>query len=273
MNTTDPLHRIGIAVPDPARALRFFDDLVGTASLDHTAATVRFEPGIEVSLYTSTSEDPPSIIDIGTNHLCFRVADIDAAVTYLHQLPDLDVLGDVITVPDGPIRGNRWIYFRAPWGTLFELQQWPETPGYFAGTSERLFHGHHAPGDAALPTLLGLDHSGYSVSDLEAAVSYLARAHRGRLVLRTEIAADRAFMRAQFGAEAEGTSVMAMVAAGGLNLELFQHRAGPQRPARPLNRLGGNYLALDDRAETSQESGNALARTDFGIYVSAAAVR
>ncbi|APA99975.1 VOC family protein [Nocardia seriolae] len=242
--TADPRHRIGITAPDVDTAVRFLSALVGPGSVDPATATIRFEPGIEVALHGSNDEPPPRVVDIGTNHLCLRVDDIDAAAAHLDRLPGVEVLGDIITVPDGPIRGNRWIYFRSPWGTLFELQQWPEVPGYFGDTAERLFHGQRPPADGVLPGLLGLDHSGYSVADLDGAIDYLVRAHDGREVLRTEIEAGREFMLAQFGLDVAGTSRMAMVAVGALNLELFQHDVGVQQPPRPLTRHGGNYLAL-----------------------------
>lgn len=262
--TANPLHRIGITAPDVDAAVRFLSALVGPGSVDPATATVRFEPGIEVALHGSTAEPPPRVVDIGTNHLCLRVNEIDAAVAHLDRLPGVDVLGDIITIPEGPIRGNRWIYFRSPWGTLFELQQWPDVPGYFGDTEERLFHEQRPPADGVLPGLLGLDHSGYSVADLDGAIDYLTRAHGGREVLRTEIEAGREFMLAQFGLDVEGTSQMAMVVVGALNLELFQHRVGVQEPPRPLTRHGGNYLALGAEGPVSP--------IDFGLHPRAAVV-
>ncbi|MEV6769295.1 VOC family protein [Nocardia sp. NPDC051030] len=271
MTDSTLVHRIGVTVPDIDQALRYFGSLIGPSSVDTAGATVRFEPGIEVALSrAAVSEDPPRIVDIGANHLCFRVADIEQAVAHLETLSGTTVLGDIMTVPAGPIAGNRWIYFRSPWGTLFELQQWPEVPGYIADTTARLFHGHRAPEDAPLPSVLGLDHSGYSVSDLEAALEFLKREHAATVVLRTEISADRAFMRAQFGIDVEGTSAMAMVVVGdGLNIELFEHRVGAQEPPRPLDRLGGNYLALGGAARSAPD----VVRTPFGLLVDGVAVR
>ncbi|MET8544674.1 VOC family protein [Kitasatospora sp. NPDC004799] len=250
-DTRSPAHRITVAVPDVAQATAFLADLTGpsTASRDGGAATLAFSAGVEVRLVPTAPggapEAPPRLVDIGTNHLCLRVGDIEAAATHLEKLPGVDVLGDIITIPEGPIRGNRWIYFRSPWGTLFELQQWPEVPGYADTTAERLHHDQRPADDAALPTLLGLDHSGYSVRSLDATIDHLVAHHRARVVLRTEIAAGRDFMRRQFDLDVEGTSAMAMVVVDdAVNLELFEHGIPGQLPPRPLDRIGGNLLEL-----------------------------
>lgn len=243
-----PAHRITVAVPDVAEATAFLAELVGPSAVDRDggAGVVSFSAGVEVRLVPAVSgEAPPRLVDIGTNHLCFRVGDIEEAVAHLEKLPGVDVLGDIITIPEGPIRGNRWIYFRSPWGTLFELQQWPDVLGYADSTEERLHHGQRPADDAPLPTLLGLDHTGYSVQSLDATVDHLVTHHRARVVLRTEIAADRDFMRRQFGLDVEGTSAMAMVVVDdALNLELFEHGIPGQEPPRPVDRLGGNLLEL-----------------------------
>ncbi|MFE0187397.1 VOC family protein [Streptomyces sp. NPDC059008] len=254
--TRPPAHRITVAVPDVAEATAFLAELAGPSTVDRDggAGVVSFSHGIEVRLVPTapagTADTPPRLVDIGTNHLCLRVGDIEAAVAHLEELPGVDVLGDIVTVPEGPIRGNRWIYFRSPWGTLFELQEWPDTPGYVDTTAERLHHGQRPADDAPLPTLLGLDHTGYSVQSLDATVDHLVTHHRARVVLRTEIAVDRAFMRRQFDLDVEGTSAMAMVVVDdALNLELFEHGVPDQEPPRPLDRLGGNLLELHATAQ------------------------
>ncbi|MEU6375035.1 VOC family protein [Streptomyces sp. NPDC046909] len=259
-----PAHRITVAVPDVDVATAFLAELAGPSTVDRDGAdgVVSFSPGIEVRLVptaaTATPETPPRLVDIGTNHLCLRVGDVDAAVAHLEQLPGVDVLGDIITIPEGPIRGNRWIYFRSPWGTLFELQQWPDTPGYADTTTERLHHGQRPAADAPLPTLLGLDHTGYSVHDLDATIDHLVTHHQARVVLRTEIAADRAFMQRQFGLDVEGTSAMAMVVVDdALNLELFEHGIPDRQSPRALDRLGGNLLELHATPKPAPEAHHA----------------
>ncbi|MFF4273450.1 VOC family protein [Streptomyces sp. NPDC001536] len=266
--TRPPAHRITVAVPDVEEATAFLAELAGPSAVDRDGASgvVAFSPGIEVRLVPTTpdgtTDTPPRLVDIGTNHLCLRVGDIEAAVAHLEQLPGVDVLGDIITIPEGPIRGNRWIYFRSPWGTLFELQQWPDTPGYADTTAERLHHDQRPADDAPLPTLLGLDHTGYSVQSLDATIDHLVTHHRARVVLRTEIAADRAFMRRQFDLDVEGISAMAMVVVDdALNLELFEHGVPDRQPPRPLDRLGGNLLEL----HATPQPARTARHTPFGL--------
>ena len=242
--TETSLTTIGITVPDAHQAADFFASLLGVTATDAASVPVSGSTTVEFTSSALADQSPPRIVDVGTNHLCFTVGDIDAAANYLNGREDVSLLGEVITVPEGPIAGNRWIYFRSPWGTLFELQQWPETPGYFGSTDARLHHRREDIPSALLPTCRGLDHAGYSVADLDTTVARLVASHSATEVLRTEIEADRGFMRAQFDLDVEGTSRMAMVSVGELNVELFEHNIGRKHGARPLTANGGNFLTL-----------------------------
>lgn len=244
--TTDArtsLSTIGITVPDAHEAADFVASLLGVESGNGATVPVG-STSIEFTSSHSPNQAPPRLVDIGTNHLCFTVGDIERAADHLAGLDDVSVLGEVITVPEGPIAGNRWVYFRSPWGTLFELQNWPEVPGYYGDTDARLHHRREDLPSATLPTCRGLDHSGYSVADLDAAIDRLVNHHGATEVLRTDIEADRGFMTAQFDLDVEGTSRMAMVSVGELNIELFEHHIGRRYAARPLTANGSNFLTL-----------------------------
>lgn len=243
-NIDTSLATIGITVPDAHEAADFVASLLGATATDGASVPVSGGTTVEFTSSANADQSPPRLVDVGTNHLCFTVGDIDAAASYLAARGDVSVLGDVITVPEGPIAGNRWIYFRSPWGTLFELQQWPETPGYFGDTDARLHHRREDIPSALLPTCRGLDHSGYSVTDLDATIARLVSSHSATEVLRTEIEANREFMLAQFDLDVAGTSRMAMVSVGELNIELFEHRIGRKHGARSLTSNGGNFLTL-----------------------------
>lgn len=247
-NVEDALSTVGVTVPDADAAANFFASLLGANRVVRYPGRVSVPIGLSgVVDFVSADwphQPPPRLVDIGTNHLCFTVGDIELAVSYLDSRSDVTVLGDVIEVPEGPIAGNKWVYFRSPWGDLFELQQWPEEPGYFHETQARLHHRREDIASALLPTCRGLDHTGYSVPDLDAAIARLVTAHSGTEVLRTDIAADRGFMTAQFDLDVEGTSQMAMVSVGDLNIELFEHHIGRQEAPRPLTANGGNFLTF-----------------------------
>lgn len=249
---------IGVTVPDARQAAEFLAPLLGVPpvirSADHASVSCGQVASVHFTSADITGQAPPRVVDLGTNHLCLNVGDIAVAADHLSSQPGVTVLGDVITVPEGPIAGNKWIYFRSPWGTLFELQQWPDEPAYLRETTARLNHPHTELPSVQLPTCRGLDHTGYSVRNLDLAVAQLVDLYSATEVLRTEIAADRAFMTAQFDLDVEGTSTMAMVSAGALNIELFEHHIGAQDDPRPANAFGGNHLTLTGRTPDTGET-------------------
>jgi catechol 2,3-dioxygenase-like lactoylglutathione lyase family enzyme len=246
-NLDSAVSTIGVTVPDGPQAAEFFASLLGgRLSVQSDGAATVTTGGISVEFASASNGrvDHPRLVDLGTNHLCFTVGDIDRAAEHLASRPDVAVLGDVVTTPDGPIEGNKWVYFRSPSGALFELQQWPDHPAYFGATTARLRHSRVDVPSATLPTCRGLDHTGYSVPDIDAAVALLVADHGATEVLRTEITADRGFMLAQFDLDVAGTSRMAMVSAGELNIELFQHDIGVQSPPRRSDEVGATHLVL-----------------------------
>jgi hypothetical protein len=49
------------------------------------------------------------------------------------------ILGEPQTIADGPIAGNRWVYFLTPWGMQMELIHLPTTAPYEQQTHTRLY--------------------------------------------------------------------------------------------------------------------------------------
>lgn len=152
------LDHVGITVPDIDDATRFLVDVIGCEYLytlgplqdsegswmtDHlnvhpraVARTIRFfrcgaNPVIEVFEYSSPDQHvkPPRNSDVGGHHIALYVADLDAAVEYLHQ-HDVEVLGPP-TTSVGPHTGQRWVYFLAPWGAQFELVSYPNGRAWY----------------------------------------------------------------------------------------------------------------------------------------------
>jgi catechol 2,3-dioxygenase-like lactoylglutathione lyase family enzyme len=80
----------------------------------------------------------PKNSDIGGHHIALYVDDLDAAITYL-RAHDIDVMGEAMS-SSGPGLGQRWIYFRSPWGMQFELISFPQGKGYEATVPVRLWH-------------------------------------------------------------------------------------------------------------------------------------
>lgn len=146
------LDHIGFTVPDLGAAHAFMVDVLGCEYLyrlgpyqdptgswmsDHLGvddrATMRrlafYRLGgqavFEVFEYEAADQTRhvPRNSDIGGHHVAIYVDDLDVAVTYLRER-GVDVMGDP-TVSKGPSEGQRWVYFRAPWGMQFELVSYP----------------------------------------------------------------------------------------------------------------------------------------------------
>ena len=66
---------------------------------------------------------PPRNSDVGGHHVALYVDDLDAAIAHLESL-GVATMGEP-TVSRGPSEGQRWVYFRAPWGLQFELVSYP----------------------------------------------------------------------------------------------------------------------------------------------------
>ena len=75
--------------------------------------------------------------DVGGHHLAFYVEDLDAAVEFLHG-NGVEVLGEP-TASSGPSAGQRWVYFRSPWGMQFELVSFPPGKAYEASAPVKLW--------------------------------------------------------------------------------------------------------------------------------------
>jgi len=80
----------------------------------------------------------PRNSDIGGHHLALYVDDIDEAAAYL-RAREVDVMGDPV-VSAGASAGQRWLYFRAPWGMQFELVSFPEGKAYETDADVLLWH-------------------------------------------------------------------------------------------------------------------------------------
>ena len=68
-------------------------------------------------------ETPPRNSDVGGHHIALYVDDLDAAIQHLRDA-GVEVFAGP-TASRGPAEGNRWIYFRSPWGMQFELVSYP----------------------------------------------------------------------------------------------------------------------------------------------------
>ena len=161
------VHHVAYTVPDLDQAVDFFVtvlgaqeayrlgpvcDPVGGWMAEHLAvhprasariAMLRLGPVTNLELFEYTSPDqrrePPRNSDWGGHHLAVHVEDVDVAVEYLRRQPGVRILGSPETITDGPISGDRWVYFTTPWGMQLELIHLPERMPFHVDTPVRLF--------------------------------------------------------------------------------------------------------------------------------------
>lgn len=154
------LDHFGFTVPDLNEAVAFFvDHFHGTLAYEsgpNTDATrswmsqrIDVDPessqrlavvrigehtNFEIFEYATPGQDTswPANSDLGGHHIGFYVEDIDVAAQYLAGVPGVTLLEGPNDVTEGPVRGERWLYFRTPWGQQLELTSCA-TPGYFEG--------------------------------------------------------------------------------------------------------------------------------------------
>lgn len=160
---------IGFTVPDIVEAHAFLVDVLGCehvytlgakeSSDDWMAVHLGVHPrtairdirfyrlghgaNFEVFLYESADgqSGQPRNSDIGGYHIAFYVDDLDRAVAYLRG-HGVDVMGSP-TASRQSAEGQRWVYFRSPWGLQFELVSFPGGKAYENGADRVLWHPAH----------------------------------------------------------------------------------------------------------------------------------
>jgi glyoxylase I family protein len=158
---------VGFTVPDLDEAERFFVDVLGAVHVYTLGAkrsdtddwmqerlgvhprTVlreirfyRLGNGSNVELFQYDAADgqapQPRNSDIGGHHLALYVDDMEAAIAHL-RAHSAEIMGEP-TLSAGASAGQRWLYFRSPWGMQFELVSFPGGKAYESDASVKLWH-------------------------------------------------------------------------------------------------------------------------------------
>jgi catechol 2,3-dioxygenase-like lactoylglutathione lyase family enzyme len=157
---------IGITVPDLDEAERFFVDILGAVPIytlgskqaddDWMSVHIGVDPrtvireirffrlanGSNYELFKYDAADgqkpQPSNSDIGGHHAALYVDDMDAAVEFL-RANGIETMGEPTASKQGA-EGQRWLYFRSPWGMQFELVSFPNGKAYEADAPVKLWH-------------------------------------------------------------------------------------------------------------------------------------
>jgi catechol 2,3-dioxygenase-like lactoylglutathione lyase family enzyme len=158
----------GFTVPDMEQAVRFFVDVLGCEEF-YSLGPFRDDDGdsmqrffnlhprtvveeirllrcgnLNFELFQCSAPErltqPPTMADVGGQHLAFYVDDIDAAVAHLER-HDVRVLGEKLPAP-GPEAGlgAYFVYFLSPWGMTLELISYPNGRAYEREHSGRLWN-------------------------------------------------------------------------------------------------------------------------------------
>lgn len=157
---------LGITVPDLDEAERFLVDILGAVPVYtlpgkradddwmnvqlgvHPRTEIReirfyrLGHGTNLEVFEYDAADgqagPPRNSDIGGHHLALYVDDMDAAVAHL-RAHGVEVMGEPVPSRNAAA-GQRWLYFRSPWGMQFELVSFPEGKAYEVDSPVRLWH-------------------------------------------------------------------------------------------------------------------------------------
>jgi catechol 2,3-dioxygenase-like lactoylglutathione lyase family enzyme len=158
---------VAYTVPDLDQAVSFFTEVLGAELLYREGpiqdpygdtmttrlgvhpravahiAMLRLGPVTNLELFQYQSPDQartlPANSDWGGHHLAVHVEDLAVAVDYLRRQPGVQILDEPHVIPDGPIAGNHWIYFRTPWGMQMELVHAPPGRPYETTTTARRY--------------------------------------------------------------------------------------------------------------------------------------
>jgi probable F420-dependent oxidoreductase len=169
--TARGLDHVAVTVPDLEEAVRFFVEVLGASLLyvegpirrgdwmttnlavpadaSCRVAMLRFGPAANLELFEYEVAGQNRVIplnsDVGGHHLAVFVDDIEAAHRYLRNVPGVTVLGEPKLITEGPLEGDRWMYFTAPWGLQLEIISLPAHLPYEKHTPERRYGPYPGP--------------------------------------------------------------------------------------------------------------------------------
>jgi glyoxylase I family protein len=88
------------------------------------------------------NKNQPKNSDYAGHHLAFYVEDMQAAVEHLNS-HNVEILGEVKTIDEGPTAGLSWLYFLAPWGMQLELVSYNKGLGFEQNGEQKQWSPHN----------------------------------------------------------------------------------------------------------------------------------
>ncbi|MGC9669656.1 VOC family protein [Planosporangium sp. 12N6] len=212
-----------------------------------TIALVRLGPVTNLELFEYTAPDhdpvPPPPSRPGCQVLGLAVDDVETAAAAL-VAGGARAAGPVVTAPpSSPRAGTRWTRLVAPWGLPIELRTTPEPLPYERDTAARRHspapywtnHDDGPPEPTPVPGLHCVDHVGYTVADLDAALAVWTGVLGAELLYRVDD---------EPGLDAGRPVAHAALRMGPTdNVELWSPAGAAGEPPRNSD-VGGRHLAI-----------------------------
>jgi catechol 2,3-dioxygenase-like lactoylglutathione lyase family enzyme len=160
------IDHVGVTVPDLDQAETFLVNVIGAERVyvlgakqdagDWMAVQLGVHPrsvirevrlyrlgnGSNIETYVYDAADgqsaQPRNSDLGAQHLAIYVDNMSEAIAFLRS-HDVEIMGSPVASV-GAAAGQKWLYFRAPWGMQFELVSFPEGKAYEESSPRRLWH-------------------------------------------------------------------------------------------------------------------------------------
>jgi catechol 2,3-dioxygenase-like lactoylglutathione lyase family enzyme len=271
------IDHIGLTVPDLNQAIEWYEDILGAvapltfgpfegAFLEGalnvvpgtginriTTLRIGHSAGIELFDYHSPGQrhDVPLNSDWSGHHIAFYVTDIQDAVDYMDSR-GVDRLFGPFTLTAGDAAGQSINYFRTPWGSFIEFISYPNGMAYQQVPS---VHPLWSPKQNGLdsvvtkvPGLLGVDHVGITVPNLDVATSWFVNNLGFTNPLRFGPFSDKGdFMTQLVGVlpSAVVDEIRMLRGGNGPSIELFHYTVTPQdQTFRRNSDWFGHHVAL-----------------------------
>jgi len=154
-------------------------DVAQTTSIDQiTMLRIGRSANIELFKYTAPDgqrHDMPKNSDWSGHHVAFYVTDIATAVEYMVSKGVRRMPAGPFTLTQGPAAGQTIQYFQTPWGGYIEFISYPNGMAYEVPSVKPLWSPKRNGMDSVVtnvPGLLGIDHVGITVANLDVAAAW-----------------------------------------------------------------------------------------------------
>ena len=287
---------VGLTVPDVAEAVAWFREVMGATAplsfgpiadpqgtlmldllgVDPSAVisqitVLRIGHSANIELFEYEAPDQrrthPLNSDWSGHHIAFYVTDIDVAVAHMEAKGVQKFLGP-FPLSAGPAAGQAINYFKTPFGTYIELISYPNGMAYEVPSVKPLWSPKQNGSDSVVttvPGLLGIDHVGITVPDVDATAAWLAQVIGATNPLTFGPFSDPSgdFMHQLVDVDPRAVvERIRMVRAGnGPGIELFQYTApGQDHSFRKNSDWGAHHIAfyvrhIDKAVEYAQAHG------------------